>query len=424
MFVDKVKVNVVAGKGGNGVISFRHQIFRPKGGPDGGDGGKGGDVILQASNNQDTLASFRYNKLLKAADGKNGAKERKHGKSAQDLIVKVPVGTVVLDEKNKTIVDLIKDGKKQVIAIGGKGGFGNAHFTSSVRQAPRVAEKGEQGEQLTCTLELRMIADVGLIGLPNAGKSSFLAAVSNAHPEIADYPFTTLEPNLGAVDINKKTLILADIPGLIEGASKGKGLGDEFLRHVSRTRVLLHLIDINSNDVVSDYKTIRSELKAYSSEMSKKPEIVALTKIETLPPDLVKMQADTLKKVLSPKSVMLQISSYANKGLKEAIYELSSIVNKQKNKKPKTKSAKKLPVIKLKSTEDSWKVKKEKESFVITGKKIEKFAKRTDFSSDSGIRRLKDIMAKLGIIYELNRRGVSNNDEIVFGEPPIGKIKY
>src|SRR3990167_7782581 len=231
MFVDKTSVTVQAGDGGNGAVSFRHEKFVDKGGPDGGDGGKGGDIIFEASRNQDTLSAFRYQRLLKAEFGQPGSKRRKHGRSAKDLLVQVPIGTSVYKDE-ELIADLTKDEEQVVIARGGKGGFGNAHFVSSTRQAPRVAEKGEKGEKLELTLELKMIADVGLVGLPNAGKSTLLASISHAHPAIADYPFTTLSPNLGVVDIDKKTSILiADIPGLIEGASEGKGLGDEFLRH-------------------------------------------------------------------------------------------------------------------------------------------------------------------------------------------------
>ncbi|HET7630365.1 MAG TPA: GTPase ObgE, partial [Candidatus Saccharimonadales bacterium] len=283
MFVDKVQVIIKAGDGGNGIVSFRHEKFIDKGGPDGGDGGSGGDVIFVASRNQNTLAAFRYQKLIKAEPGQTGGKRRKRGKSGKDLEVKVPVGTVVTDARGETLADLTADGQQAVVAIGGKGGFGNAHFVSSTRQAPRVAEKGEKGEEINAVLELKMIADVGLVGLPNAGKSTLLATISNARPEIANYPFTTLIPNLGVVDIDKQTSVLfADIPGLIEGASQGKGLGDEFLRHVERTAVLVHLIDAYQEDIVKAYKTIQAELKAYKVDLSKRPQIVVLTKVEGL----------------------------------------------------------------------------------------------------------------------------------------------
>ncbi|HQU09741.1 MAG TPA: GTPase ObgE, partial [Opitutales bacterium] len=235
MFVDKAIVSVKAGDGGDGHLSFRREKFVERGGPDGGDGGDGGDVVFVASANKNTLADFRYKKELKAQDGAPGGKSRRHGKSGADLVVQVPEGTIVLSDKEEVLADLADDGASAVIAHGGLGGFGNAHFVSSTRQAPKVAEKGEPGEELNVRLELKMIADVGLVGLPNAGKSTLLSVVSQARPEIADYPFTTLTPNLGVVDIDKtKSLLFADIPGLIEGAAKGKGLGDEFLRHVER----------------------------------------------------------------------------------------------------------------------------------------------------------------------------------------------
>jgi GTPase len=281
MFVDRVNVNIRAGKGGDGLLSFRREKFMAKGGPDGGDGGDGGSIIMRASRNQNTLAAFRYKKLLQAKDGQAGGKRKRHGRKGEDMIVDVPVGTVLTDRQGEVIADLTEDGQTETIAQGGQGGFGNAHFTSSTRQAPRVSEKGEKGEELDGIFELKMIADAGIVGLPNAGKSTLLSIISNAKPEIADYPFTTLHPNLGVVDIDKKnSLLMADIPGLIEGASQGKGLGDEFLRHTERTNVLLHLIDAYNEDVAAAYKTIMQELKDYKVDLTSRPQVVALTKID------------------------------------------------------------------------------------------------------------------------------------------------
>jgi GTPase len=243
-FIDKVLVSVAAGNGGNGVVSFRHEKFIDKGGPDGGDGGKGGDVVFVASRNQNTLAAFRYQKEIKADHGNAGSKRKKHGRSAKDLLVALPVGTVASTADGTVVADLVEDGQRVIVAHGGRGGFGNAHFISSRRQAPKFAEKGDVGDAMDLTLELKMIADVGLVGLPNAGKSTLLSKISNARPEIANYPFTTLTPNLGVVDIDAgNSVLVADIPGLIEGAADGKGLGHDFLRHVERTAVILHLID-------------------------------------------------------------------------------------------------------------------------------------------------------------------------------------
>lgn len=426
MFVDKVKVSIKAGNGGNGAVSFRHEIYVDKGGPDGGDGGNGGNVVLTASNNQNTLANFRYNKLIKAQNGQNGSKARKHGRSAQDLIVAVPVGTSVLDENGDLVVDLTEADQTFVVASGGKGGFGNAHFTSSVRQAPRVAEKGESGQSGDYTLELKILADVGLIGLPNAGKSSLLASISNARPEIADYPFTTLIPHLGVVDVGGESILFADIPGLIEGASDGKGLGDEFLRHVSRCSVLLHLIDVNSNDITKDYQTIRSELSAYSPQIAKKPEIIALTKAETLTDDLIDMQLQLLAEVLPKKAKVYVISAFAKRGLDDLLFSLKKQVTSSKNKQNKAKKVKQedLPVIRLTDTQDAWTIAKTDKGYVVTGRKIERFAERTDFTNSHGLQRLRDIMKKMGIMHQLKRDGINAGEMIIIGEPPKGELEY
>jgi len=425
MFVDKVNVNVAAGDGGDGIVSFRHEIYVDKGGPDGGDGGDGGDVIVEASNNQDTLAAFRYKKLIKAENGNNGGPSRKHGRSAADLIVPVPVGTVIINEQGETLADLVSDSQKMIIAKGGQGGFGNAHFTSSIRQAPRVAEKGEKGEEMILTLELRMLADVGLIGLPNAGKSSFLTAVSNARPEIADYPFTTLKPHLGVVDIDGQSILMADIPGLIEGASEGKGLGDEFLRHVSRCSVLLHLIDINSMDILTDYSTIRGELAAYSPDLAKKPEIIAITKIETVANEIIDKQLKLLKSKLSKNSEIFTISSYAKRNLDEVLYSLKKKVNSELDKQAKKQATKQeLPIIGLEDLSDSWQVEKSKKGFIVTGQKIERFANRTDFNNNFGVQRLRDIMLKMGIMSQLKKDGINAGERITIGKPGIGSVKY
>ncbi|HSX52990.1 MAG TPA: GTPase ObgE, partial [Patescibacteria group bacterium] len=333
MFVDKVQVVVKAGDGGNGVVSFRHEKYVDKGGPDGGDGGKGGDIVFVASQNQNTLATFRYHKELKSEPGQAGSKRRKHGKSGADLVILVPVGTVVLSENDEILADLASDDQQAVLANGGNGGFGNAHFVSSRRQAPRIAEKGEPGDKLTLTLELKMIADVGLVGLPNAGKSTLLASLSNARPEIADYPFTTLTPNLGVVDVDNSTsLLFADIPGLIEGASKGKGLGDDFLRHVERTSVLLHLIDIYQ-DTAAAYKTIQKELKDYSVDLTKRPEIVVLNKIDGVEPAVVKQKLAELRQAVPNRTPIVAISAASKDGVPSLLRKLKSLVSKQRQVK-------------------------------------------------------------------------------------------
>lgn len=418
MFVDTAKVFISAGKGGNGAVSFRHEIYIDKGGPDGGDGGKGGDVVFEATENLNTLIDFRFKPELKAAHGKNGSKQNKRGKSGEDFIVKVPMGTLV-KRNGELIADLTENGERYVIAKGGDGGFGNAHFKSSVRQTPRVAEIGEDGDTFEAELELKLLADVGLVGFPNAGKSTFLSVVSNARPEIADYAFTTLTPNLGVADIDDGSLLIADIPGLIEGASEGKGLGDAFLRHVERTAVLLHLIDVYSNDIVGDYKTIRHELANYSAELATRPEIITLTKTEGLDDDIVAMQADLLRTAV-PDATIFTISSAAHVGLKEVLRALRTQVKEVREEAARIEASddedSMLPTISLseKQIADSWTVEFDAENnvYIVEGDKIEKFARRTNYDGFENVNRLRDIMKKLGITHELNRKGATGESVI------------
>ena len=324
MFVDTAKVYIKAGKGGNGAISFRHEIYIPKGGPDGGDGGKGGDVVFVASKDCDTLIDFRFQPKLIAEDGKAGSGQKSSGKSGKDLEVEVPIGTVVKRD-GEIVADLTFDGDRQIVAHGGDGGYGNWHFRSSTRQTPKIAELGNPGESFDAELELKLLADVGLVGFPNAGKSTFLSVVSNATPEIADYPFTTITPNLGVAKVDDHAILIADIPGLIEGASDGKGLGDRFLRHVERTKVLLHLIDVYNEDAGKAYKDIRAELEKYSTELASRPEIVALTKCEGLDEELIKMQMQAILEQ-NPDAKVMTISSSAHQGLTEVLRELWQII--------------------------------------------------------------------------------------------------
>ncbi len=416
-------MTVAAGNGGNGAVSFRHEIYVDRGGPDGGDGGDGGDIVLVASRNQNTLANFRFQKTIKAEDGKNGSKQRKHGRSGADLEVAVPVGTVVIDEHGGELADLSADGQRAVIAYGGKGGFGNAHFVSSVRQAPRVAERGEPGESFTVTLELKMIADVGLVGLPNAGKSTLLSVISNATPEIANYPFTTLTPNLGVVDVDKDTsLLFADIPGLIEGASQGKGLGDEFLRHVERTKVLVHLIDAYSDDVATAYKTIQNELAEYKVDLTGRPQVVVLTKIEGLDADIISSQLAELQPLVPAETPLMAISAQSKQGLKELLYEVKDLVQNNKPLESDEKNEDEIPVYRLNPDQLPWRVIKRGDGYLVRGKKIERFAMRTDFDNEEGIRRLRDIMKKMGIMRDIERQGIEQGQVIEIGS--IGKIEY
>jgi len=417
MFIDTAKVFIQAGKGGNGAVSFRHEIYVDKGGPDGGDGGRGGDVVFEATENLNTLIDFRFKPELKAESGANGSKANRRGKSGDVLTVKVPMGTIVRRD-GEIIADLTKNGQRVVIAKGGDGGFGNAHFKSSVRQTPKMAELGEPGETFEGELELKLLADVGLIGYPNAGKSTFLSVVSNARPEIANYAFTTLTPNLGVADIDDTSLLLADIPGLIEGASEGKGLGDAFLRHVERTAVLLHLIDVYSDDAAAAYRTIRKELENYSPELMERPEVVALTKTEGLDDDIVQMQMDAVKQEAGTGVAVLAISSNAHQGLTEVLRALKAKVqNERQLQQEIAENDDAMPVIGLNDAQvaESWTVRKDDEtsSFIVEGDKIEKFARRTNFDNFEGLNRLRDIMKRLGILHELSRLGATGESIIV-----------
>ncbi len=426
MFVDTATVFIQAGKGGDGAVSFRHEIYVDKGGPDGGDGGNGGNVIFQASENVNTLIDFRFQPELKAKPGGNGSKAKRHGKMGDDLIVKVPMGTLIKRD-GMVIADLTENDQRQVVANGGDGGFGNAHFKSSVRQTPRMAEKGEPGESFTAELELKLLADVGLVGLPNAGKSTFLSVVTNARPEIANYAFTTLTPNLGVADIDDGSMLIADIPGLIEGAADGKGLGDQFLRHVERTAVLLHLIDVYSNDVVQDYTTIRDELGKYSEELLARPEVIVVTKTDGLDDDIVAMQIDALRKAAGKNAQLFAMSSTAHQGLKEVLRALRAKVIEARASEVDVEEDddNELPVITLSSEalSKAWTVEREENVFIVAGDKIEKFARRTNFEQYEGVNRLRDIMRKMGITHELVRKGAVGESIVRIGDHELTLIE-
>ena len=417
MFVDTAKIFIQAGRGGNGAVSFRRELYIEKGGPDGGDGGRGGDVIFRATKDLNTLLNFRYKPELKAKNGESGSKRNKTGKSGEPLIVKVPVGTIVKRD-NEVLADLKFDGEEAVIARGGDGGFGNAHFKSSVRQTPRVAELGEAGESFEADLELKLLADVGLVGFPNAGKSTFLSVVSNARPEIANYAFTTLTPNLGVAEIDGSNLLIADIPGLIEGASEGKGLGDAFLRHVERTSVLLHLIDVYEEKPDEQYRIIREELKKYQPELLNRPEIIALTKTEGMDTEIIDFQISKLRKVAGDSQIFA-ISSSAHQGLKEVLRALRKQVEdfrSLQNEAEDNEEDEDITIISL-SKEDinkAWFVEFNEEEGVyeVFGDKIEKFARRTNFMNIHGVNRLRDILRKMGIEHELRRMGAENSSII------------
>jgi GTP-binding protein len=320
-FLDKAKIYIKAGDGGNGCVGFRREKFIEFGGPDGGDGGKGGDVWAECVANLNTLIDYRYQQHFKARNGTPGMGRNRAGPNGADCIVKVPPGTQIFDESEATLIaDLRQPGDRALLAKGGNGGFGNAHFKSATNQAPRHANPGLPGEERTIWLHLKLIADVGLVGLPNAGKSTFLAAVSAAKPKIADYPFTTLHPNLGVVRVDDQDFVLADIPGLIEGAHEGAGLGTRFLGHVERCRVLLHLVDATQEDVAAAYKTVRGELKAYGGELARKKEIVALSKCDALGDSSIAEKVAALKSVARKKPLVL--SAVSGRGMRPALLVL------------------------------------------------------------------------------------------------------
>jgi GTP-binding protein len=329
-FLDEAKVYIRSGDGGNGCVSFRREKFIEYGGPNGGDGGKGGDVIAEAVDGLNTLIDYRYQQHLFAKNGRAGMGKDRHGANGADAVLKVPVGTQIYEEDGETLLaDLTARGQRTVLAQGGNGGFGNARFKSSTNRAPRRANPGQPGEEHTLRLRLKLIADAGIVGLPNAGKSTFLAAVSAAKPKIADYPFTTLQPQLGVVEVDGREFVLADIPGLIEGAHEGVGLGDRFLGHVERCRVLLHLIDGTGEDAGAAYKTVRAELAAYGQGLADKPEIVALNKADALSADEIKQQTARLKR--AAKKAPFIISAVSGEGVPEVLRALVAVIEKTRD---------------------------------------------------------------------------------------------
>ncbi|MCD6109290.1 GTPase ObgE [bacterium] len=431
MFCDQAKVVFIAGKGGNGCVSFRREKFIAKGGPDGGDGGNGGDIVLLADENINTLSDFRTQKRYKAKDGQPGKGKNMHGKNAEDLILKVPVGTMILDTKNERLFgDLKKTGETFVIVHGGRGGKGNARFATSTLQAPKFAEIGESGEKTEVNLELKLIADIGLIGLPSAGKSTLISVISNARPKIAEYAFTTLIPNLGLVDVKKiigkkinDSFVVADIPGLIEGAHQGKGLGDEFLKHITRTKVLIHVIDVNDKDIVRSYETINEELKRYSKTLAKKPQIIVLNKIDTIDNDITTMLIKEIKKK-AKKTRIFPVSAVTGKGIKELIlesYKILKLIIKTKDEKSEKKietykvhrphlkmSSKRFEITAVNEGSNA----KNKRTFSVKGKSIEKMVQMSDFNNEQAIQRIYSYMEKSGISSELKVKGAKDGDEL------------
>jgi len=408
MFIDEVEIQVASGKGGDGLVHFHREKFVPRGGPDGGDGGKGGNVIFQVSPHINTLASFRHRNRYFAADGGRGGPNNMSGKSAEDLIIHVPPGTVIYDAKDgKLIGDLTEPGQQLVACKAGRGGRGNQHFATSRNQAPRTAEKGEPGETKKFRLELKLIADVGIIGVPNAGKSSLLAAVTNAKPKIGDYPFTTLEPNLGVVELDpENTLVLADIPGLIEGAHQGAGLGDAFLRHIQRTKVLIHLLDGLSVDPLADFSQINSELALFDIDLAKKPQVVVLNKID-LPE--VKERWRTVKKELEKRGfVPMAVSALTRQELKPMLWKVVELVKKT----PEPIRKQDIPIYRPESDIKQFTVERIPEGWRVSGAAIERAAAMTYWEFEGSVRRFQKLMEKLGVDEALRKAGVMEGDTV------------
>jgi GTP-binding protein len=411
MIIDEVTITVEAGTGGNGCLSFRREKYVPRGGPDGGDGGKGGDIFLEARTDVNTLVDFIYRPIFKAHHGEHGKGKNQHGKDTPAITIRVPVGTLVWNENRELIVDMNEDGMKYLIAKGGRGGRGNTTFATSTQQAPKLAERGEPGEARKVRLELKLLADVGIVGFPNAGKSTLLSRVTHAHPKIADYPFTTLEPQLGVVKLSEgRSFVLADVPGLIEGASQGKGLGIRFLRHLERTKLLLHLVDLSTlesySELMKGIKTIQRELKRHSPKFSKMPVMIVMTKTDSA---ASKDFLDWIRKFEIKKIKAMAISAVTGKGLNELMEETWSMLSVCK----KETAAKNLkPEKTIYQAKTRFQVKKEDEIFYVTGPEIKKWVAMTNFGSRDALERFQKILQRMGVVQELKKRGVKDGDTV------------
>lgn len=414
MFIDEAEIVVRSGKGGDGMVHFHREKFVPRGGPDGGDGGRGGSIILEVRPSLNTLQSFRHVSRYIAADGRNGGPNNLSGRSASDQIVAVPPGTIVYDALDGTkLADLVLPTDRLVICDGGRGGRGNQHFATSRNQAPRTAEKGEPGHEKRLRLELRLIADVGIIGVPNAGKSTLLAALTNAHPKIAPYPFTTLEPNLGVARLDDETtLVLADIPGLIEGASRGVGLGHDFLRHVQRTRVLIHVLDGLSPDPLADFSQINAELALYDPNLAHKPQVVALNKIDQ--PEVAARMPEIKRALKSRKIDLLGISALARKNLPDLLRRAA--LQLAQAPLPPTETPD-MPVYRPKDDPRDFQVARSGDhTWRVSGAAIERAAAMTYWEHDGSVRRFQKLMESLGVDAALRKAGVVEGDTVAIGE--------
>ncbi len=409
MFIDEAEIVVQSGKGGDGAVHFRREKYVPHGGPDGGDGGRGGDVFLQTNPHLNTLYSFRHKTRFKANDGKNGTKQKMTGASAEDLIIPVPAGTIAYDaESGQILGDLMEPDQKLVVVHGGRGGRGNTRFSSSRNQVPRLAEKGEPGETRTIRLELKLIADVGIVGVPNAGKSTFLSVITNAKPKIAAYPFTTLEPNIGVAELDAdNTLVLADIPGLIEGAHQGIGLGHAFLRHIQRTRVLIHLLDGMADDPLLDFAQINSELALFDPALERKPQVVVLNKMDL--PD-VRARWPEIENQLEKRGIKSwAISAISGENVREVLYQAAAVLDEAEP----LLQPEQLPLYTVADDPREFTIKRENLGWRVHGKSIERAAAMTYWEHDQSVYRFQKILQMLGIEEALRDAGIEEG-HIVF----------
>ncbi len=427
MLYDHTKIFVKAGDGGDGSMHFRREKFAPNGGPDGGDGGRGGSIYFEATTNLNTLIDFRYRHNFKAESGQPGIRQKMHGAKGEDVVLKVPCGTIVRDaETLEVIADLVDPGQSVMVARGGRGGLGNTHFATSTHQAPKEAQKGEPGQENWLTLELRLIADVGLVGYPNAGKSTLLSVVTAAHPKIADYPFTTLAPNLGVVEVGQVrqgdgySFVLADIPGLIEGAAQGVGLGHEFLRHVRRTRLLIHMLDgaASERDPWQDFLAINNELRQYDKQLASRPQIVVLNKMDL--PETQEQWPELKAKAEAEGYPVFAISAAAHEGTEELMQYASRRlleIQQEEAERAATQAAIDMqgPVLRP-QPEDAFTVSKEGDIYVVRGKRVERTVGMTNQDSEEGMDRLQVTLAKMGVTRALEEAGVKPGDTVRFGK--------
>ncbi len=422
MFIDRTKVYVKGGDGGSGVASFLRQKYMPHGGPDGGDGGSGGSVIFEVDLGLRTLLDFKYQQHIKGSRGQHGKGKKQHGKSSPDLVVKVPPGTMVYrEETGELIADLIESGQRAVIAKGGRGGRGNTRFANAIRKAPKFAEKGEPGEELTIIMELKLLADVGLVGFPNAGKSTFLSRVSAAKPKIASYPFTTLTPNLGEVHVSQgRNFVVADIPGIIEGAHQGTGLGLQFLRHVERTRLLLFILDTagtENREPLEDFNALQRELRLYSEKLSQKPQVVVANKID-LPQG--RENIDEIKKALPHGLQFFAVSAVTGEGIQDLLYfladELDRLEKEEQEAVPEEiLEDKERKVYKHRNEPEELTVIFDGEAYRVKGERIEKLVHMTDFQYEEAVERLQYIFHKIGLEERLKKEGIKEGDLVRIG---------